>query len=651
MPQYELKAPNGKTYTIEGPEGATVEQVRAEILRRDPSAGRAAAPRPAQRPSIGNALMEAANTTAARVTEGMAGPLEMLSTPGRLVNRGLNRMIGGAGDAVLRGLGMNGPANSLMKATQSADRGLANSRPVTTVTERNSPLDQRTGGAMGDFVGQMAGGMLLPVPGGPKARPRIPTAPARATAAQQVVREGQRQGVRVMTSDVRPPRTFVGKSVQSLGERVPILGTGGGRAAQQTERVEAVRNLAREYGAATGDDLTAPALTDVMDDFARTRGAEVSNFARTKTAIIEGLQGPVAVPNTTRALDAQIAKFSKVDTPAARTLVSKLEGWKQALLVPGRTEATGLLDASANPIVRTIAPQGKGLSTIDLIRAEMGQAFKDPSLASIKDAGEKAMQSIYGPMKSDMGAFIKTVGGPDKLAQWNKSNAMLSGMADELSVTTLRGVLRSGKGTPEDVAKILFSNKPSLVRRLYNNTSSEGRMKAQAAILQRAIEKSGGMEATSPEKFVTQVGALGKSIGVFFPEQDMARIDGLTRLLKSTARAGQAGVMTNSGQQAVPFLVGGAAVSHPWLVGGGALLARAYESAPVRNALLKLGRAPAGSKAEGIMMERAAVALSSQISKLTEGWAVVGLNDNVGVSAAAGDGQEYQDEQQPPLAP
>lgn len=39
MPTYSLKAPNGKTYEIEGPAGATQAQVQAEILRRDPSAG------------------------------------------------------------------------------------------------------------------------------------------------------------------------------------------------------------------------------------------------------------------------------------------------------------------------------------------------------------------------------------------------------------------------------------------------------------------------------------------------------------------------------------------------------------------------------------------------------------------------------------
>lgn len=40
MPTYSMKAPNGRTYDIEGPAGATEDQVRAEILRRDPSAGK-----------------------------------------------------------------------------------------------------------------------------------------------------------------------------------------------------------------------------------------------------------------------------------------------------------------------------------------------------------------------------------------------------------------------------------------------------------------------------------------------------------------------------------------------------------------------------------------------------------------------------------
>ena len=39
MPTYEMRAPNGRTYRVSGPPGATDAQVRAEILRQHPEAG------------------------------------------------------------------------------------------------------------------------------------------------------------------------------------------------------------------------------------------------------------------------------------------------------------------------------------------------------------------------------------------------------------------------------------------------------------------------------------------------------------------------------------------------------------------------------------------------------------------------------------
>jgi hypothetical protein len=39
MPLYQMKAPNGRTYRVPGPVGATNDQVRAEILRQHPDAG------------------------------------------------------------------------------------------------------------------------------------------------------------------------------------------------------------------------------------------------------------------------------------------------------------------------------------------------------------------------------------------------------------------------------------------------------------------------------------------------------------------------------------------------------------------------------------------------------------------------------------
>ena len=50
MPTYAIRAPNGRTYHIDGPAGATDEQVRAEVVRQFPDAVRAA-PAPKEKPT------------------------------------------------------------------------------------------------------------------------------------------------------------------------------------------------------------------------------------------------------------------------------------------------------------------------------------------------------------------------------------------------------------------------------------------------------------------------------------------------------------------------------------------------------------------------------------------------------------------------
>jgi hypothetical protein len=42
MPTYQMAAPNGQTYQVDGPEGANDDAVRTEILRQHPDAGTAA---------------------------------------------------------------------------------------------------------------------------------------------------------------------------------------------------------------------------------------------------------------------------------------------------------------------------------------------------------------------------------------------------------------------------------------------------------------------------------------------------------------------------------------------------------------------------------------------------------------------------------
>lgn len=71
--QYSVTAPNGKTYDVEGPEGATDAQVQAQVLRHDPRAGEA----PGEAPSRGPLDRPTAPGAAAPATN---GPLSNLIT-------------------------------------------------------------------------------------------------------------------------------------------------------------------------------------------------------------------------------------------------------------------------------------------------------------------------------------------------------------------------------------------------------------------------------------------------------------------------------------------------------------------------------------------------------------------------------------------
>jgi hypothetical protein len=62
MPTYRITAPDGKTYQIEGPPGATTEQVRAAVIKQNPHLAPkpTAAPQEAKDLSLGNALFQGA---------------------------------------------------------------------------------------------------------------------------------------------------------------------------------------------------------------------------------------------------------------------------------------------------------------------------------------------------------------------------------------------------------------------------------------------------------------------------------------------------------------------------------------------------------------------------------------------------------------
>lgn len=405
----------------------------------------------------------------------------------------------------------------------------------------------------------------------------------RAARRPEVIRKGaepaermrvaQEAGIEPMTTDIMPPKTFVGKFAQATGERIPLAGTGDVRAAQQGQRTEAIRNVLREYGAVEA----AQASDDVMASLLSKRSKDVNKYATAKSEVIQKLsdKGVVNVEKTVNTIDGEIAKLESLKTKGAKPAIDLLNDYKNSL-------------------------QDQNMNNIELLRKQLGEELKAPDMASVKSTTEKAVGNIYGSLRDDMGDFIKANGDRNDFNKWMISNRRLSDMMGDLKNTTLKSTLAKGDATPELVNRMLFSQKLSDIKTLYKGLTPSGRANARSAILHQAVEKSGGIDNFSPERFGTNLKKLSKSTGVFFTGKDKQALDGLSKALEITKRGGIAGVKPTTGAElgvmATPTILSWWLGSDPATglaatagVGG---LARIYESKPVRNALIKLANAP-----------------------------------------------------------
>lgn len=454
-------------------------------------------------------------------------------------------------------------AKSLPKVSQAVAKQLAG-QPIQQLTgsagagaaqqaaaeEDMGPITQTAAGLVGGIVGSSSIGGLGSV------KPNV-----------KAMREAEKIGIKVMTSDVIPPKTATGKMVQGLTEKT-FLGSGKARSVQQGQRVDAIKNIAKEYGA----DAIENASDDVTKRLLIKRSADIEKYSTLKNDVITRLDktGSVPVNKTNVVIDEEIARLESVSPTSYKVIIDRLKEFKKDII-------------------------SKGLVALDGNRKLLGDYFTDPNLANIRGEGEKAVRKVYSALKNDMGDFIQANGKKRDFTKWKVADTRLKGMIDELDNNALKNILKKGDNTPETVTNMLFSKKPSDVRLLYKNLPPEGRANARTAIIQKAIEKSNGIENISPAKFATQVNKLGQQIGVFFKNDDLKRVEGLAKALEITRRANEAGVATLTGYQTLP-LIGGAVLQQATGSTVGAIgaassigmLTRAIESKQGRSLLIKI---------------------------------------------------------------
>lgn len=450
--------------------------------------------------------------------------------------------------------------------------------------------------ALGALIGggaALGGGALANrfLPGGPGTFTGIvPEAPAagrfagEAVPPQQIIEGGREAGIPIMTSDIRPPETFMGRIGQQVGEIVP-LGTAGMRRTQQESREQAVETLLADAGVTIDRDIARDLVTDLTEK----RGADLTKFTTMKREVIERLAGAGDVPATKSldAIDNLIGKLEAENLPRQLgPLIQQLQDAKTSLSGPGN------------------------LNKIEANRATLFDLKSDPGLANIATKTEKAWDAVYRALNDDMGDFIKANGDIRDFNRWKVANTKLAMMAGELRQGGLKRVLDKGDFDPTTVSKMLTSSNPQEARLLFTNLGKDGRANARLLLLQNAAQKAfdPNTGVVNPNTFAREVGRLKSNFGQFFGGAEAKRINGLVAALNATRRAQEAQFAPRTGERLLPFATAG---SFGW---GGTLLGfdpatglassaafgaarRLYESAPVRDLLLKIGNATGSEKA------------------------------------------------------
>ena len=474
----------------------------------------------------------------------------------------------------------------------------------------NRLLGASLGGA-GAFVGQKIANKLFPN-AGPQADEAIEVAAEKAgvpkgalegvlaevanpATGREIIEAGADAGIPIKTTDIIPPKTFIGQQAQRAGERVPFLGTGGGRAAQQEARVDAVSDFLLEYGDTTGDDLSR----QMFDDLTAKRQAVVTKNTSAKREVIDRLSGSGEVDpkQFLEAMYEEAADLTLRNTDESRAVLDTLTKYRDQVV-------------------------GRDLAGLEAWRKDtLSKAFQGVDVnPAVKDLGNQVLKRLYDPLRKDMGDFIKEVGKPKDYTKWRVANANLSKEAGELGKASLRNILKSGDATPEVVERLLFSKKPSDVKAIYKGLTEKGRSSARRAIVNRVAKDMGAVDGNiSPERFVSALRKQSGQLGVFFKGDEAKQVKGLVTALNATRRASGAKTATQTGQEAVPYIAasglldvfqtGGLATG---AAGTGGLSARAYESASVRNLLVKLGEAQSAAQQDNLMNQ-----LGKVLNKIT----------------------------------
>lgn len=584
MPTYRMSAPDGNTYQIDGPAGATDDQVRAEILRQHPEAGTPRTTKPAQRqaapvkqPTLLGQLWEGTKNAAAGIGQNLTAIPDLATEAiGKTIST-VPTVAGYAAEAT------GHPA--IGKTLHDVARSWAYPVTLGGLIEQAAPTPQTTSGKAVRLIAQVAS------PVGVKAANSIVDAAVNRIAGVvprgfvPATTQGQRtyQAAKRLNMQDQLLPADVGGTGTRMATSASAMTLGGIPIAEQATK--GINALARARNA------TAEAAGSVRDVTGAGQAAQtgaknfIANTEKRATQLYDAIpiagETPATLSNTKDAL-AQLNQGLQ-SNPELSQIISdpRMKAYEAA--IAGRTEQvpTGVLDASGNPITKAVQKGGQ-LSWQDLkaFRTYVGEKAGAPALQS--DTPQKALKSLYGALSEDMGATAAQQG-PAAQRAFNRANTFWRGRQDRIDnvISTVLGndLNKNPNAAFEGVQRMsqTIGGDPIKLGRLMRSLSPDEANTVRATVIHRMGQARPGAqdvagEVFSPSEFVTQWNKMdGRSKAVLFnnPQvrsaiNDIAEVAGGMKAGTKYANTSKTALGVNGSALLL------AALAHPILTAGAA---------------------------------------------------------------------------------
>ena len=378
------------------------------------------------------------------------------------------------------------------------------------------------------------------------------------------------RGLKARTEDLIAPETLPGKMAAGVGEMNPL--TAGQQVRQQAARQQAADSYVEKF-APSYDEIKA-SLTGKKKKINQAAINSMDN------AISQAKGAELSKKNTINAIESELTRLTELPSGEARKVID---------------------ESSVNTLSDYLADV-KAAGNIEDLR-DLRTTFRDdiaPKFGEKSNRKDAAMKRVYGSMTKDMDETVKSAVTPREFIQYKRGNAVYGREAEKLKKGRIKKVLQAGDDlSPEQIDRNLLS-KDSVIRgQLFSSLDSEGRDNARAAIVRKLADDATKGGELSVNQFLTNLTKNEKALNTFFRGRDRKELEGLRNALEATRSAQNAAVNPPTGQRLAPFLLGGSAIadlgSTVAATLGSAAAYRAYQSKPVRNALLKLANTPKGS--------------------------------------------------------